>query len=121
MVLTRRIYHRSDKSLGEAMDIVLEGAGSIEIGGKSFDWEQNDIFVVPNFLWRHHRNRGNADAVLYLCSNMPLLEKISQYRAPRSRAQWQTNPPGHVRSKGSPISPPGRPKAAESAKYEITA
>jgi len=61
--------------------IVLEGAGTTEIGGKSFDWEQNDIFVVPNFLWRRHRNRGNADAVLYLCSDMPLLEKIGQYRA----------------------------------------
>ncbi len=61
--------------------IVLEGAGTTEIGGRSFDWAENDLFVVPNFLWRRHINRGPGDAVLYLCSDRPLLEKIGQYRA----------------------------------------
>ena len=60
---------------------VLEGAGTTEISGKSFEWEKNDIFVVPNFLWRRHINRGDEDAILYLCSDRPLLEKIGQYRA----------------------------------------
>jgi gentisate 1,2-dioxygenase len=36
---------------------------------------------VPNFRWRRHINRGAADAVLYLCSDRPLFEKIGQYRA----------------------------------------
>jgi gentisate 1,2-dioxygenase len=61
--------------------IVLDGAGTTEIAGRSFDWETNDIFVVPNFLWRRHINKGQGDAVLYLCSDRPLLEKIGQYRA----------------------------------------
>jgi len=61
--------------------IVLEGSGSTEIAGNSFDWEENDIFVVPNLLWRRHANRGDKDAVLYAVSDMPLLEKIGQYRA----------------------------------------
>jgi gentisate 1,2-dioxygenase len=61
--------------------IVLEGSGSTEIAGQSFDWEENDIFVVPNFLWRRHMNSGAEDAVLYAVSDMPLLEKIGQYRA----------------------------------------
>jgi len=60
---------------------VLGGAGTTEISGKSFEWEKNDIFVVPNFLWRRHINRGDEDAILYLCSDRPLLEKIGQYRA----------------------------------------
>jgi gentisate 1,2-dioxygenase len=58
-----------------------EGQGTTEIGGRSFDWEANDIFVVPNFLWRRHRNRGSNDAILYLVSDQPLLDKIGQYRA----------------------------------------
>jgi gentisate 1,2-dioxygenase len=37
--------------------------------------------VIPNFLWRRHINRGPRDAVLYLCSDRPLFEKIGQYRA----------------------------------------
>jgi gentisate 1,2-dioxygenase len=69
------------RETANAFYIVLEGAGTTEIGGKSFDWEENDIFVVPNFLWQRHINRGTGDAVLYLCSDMPLLQKIGQYRA----------------------------------------
>jgi len=61
--------------------IVLEGKGTTEIAGQRFDWQQNDLFVVPNFLWRRHINRGPGDALLYLCSDRPLLEKIGQYRA----------------------------------------
>ncbi|HVC55306.1 MAG TPA: cupin domain-containing protein [Stellaceae bacterium] len=61
--------------------IVLDGAGTTEIAGKAFDWAANDLFVVPNFRWRRHINRGPGDAVLYLCSDRPVFEKIGQYRA----------------------------------------
>jgi gentisate 1,2-dioxygenase len=61
--------------------IVLEGEGTTEIAGQRFDWAENDLFVVPNFLWRRHINRGPGDAVLYPCSDRPLLQKIGQYRA----------------------------------------
>jgi gentisate 1,2-dioxygenase len=77
---------RWKRETANAFYIVLEGAGTTEISGKSFDWEANDIFVVPNFLWRRHINRGNGDAVLYLCSDMPLFEKIGQYRAQGRKA-----------------------------------
>jgi len=69
------------RETANAFYIVLEGSGATEIGGQSFDWAENDIFVVPNFRWRRHINRGTGDAVLYLCSDMPVLEKIGQYRA----------------------------------------
>ncbi len=61
--------------------IVLAGEGSTEIGGERFDWRENDLFVVPNFRWRCHVNRGPRDAVLYSVSDLPLLQKIGQYRA----------------------------------------
>ena len=61
--------------------VVLEGRGSTEIGKDSFDWEENDIFVLPNFLWRRHRNTGSKDAVLYAVSDLPLMQAIGQYRA----------------------------------------
>ena len=60
---------------------VIEGRGTTEIAGHSFDWEANDIFVVPGFAWRRHLTRGDGDAVLYAVSDKPLLEKIGQYRA----------------------------------------
>ena len=61
--------------------IVLDGEGTTEIAGRSFEWRTNDIFVIPNFLWRRHINRGPGDAVLYVCTDRPLFEKIGQYRA----------------------------------------
>lgn len=69
------------RETANSFTIVLDGAGTTEIAGRSFDWETNDIFVVPNFLWRRHINKGPGDAVLYQCSDRPLFDKIGQYRA----------------------------------------
>ena len=59
----------------------LGGASQTEVAGRTFDWEENDIFVVPNFLWRRHVNKSAKDAVLYTMTDVPLLSKIGQYRA----------------------------------------
>ena len=72
---------RWKRETANAFYIVLDGEGTTEIAGRSFDWQRNDIVVVPNFLWRRHINRGASDAVLYLCSDRPLFDKIGQYRA----------------------------------------
>ena len=72
---------RWKRETANAFYIVLEGEGSTELAGRRFDWRTNDLFVIPNFLWRRHINRGRKDAVLYLCSDRPLFEKIGQYRA----------------------------------------
>ena len=69
------------RETANAFYIALDGEGMTEIAGRQFDWRTNDLFVVPNFLWRRHINRGPRDAVLYLCSDRPLFEKIGQYRA----------------------------------------
>ena len=72
---------RWKRETANSFTIVLDGAGTTEIAGQRFDWETNDFFMVPSFLWRRHTNRGPRDAVLYLCSDRPLFEKIGQYRA----------------------------------------
>ena len=55
--------------------VVMEGKGYSEIGGQRFDWEPNDIMVVPNFLWRQHVNTGKSDAMLYTVSDAALLQE----------------------------------------------
>jgi gentisate 1,2-dioxygenase len=72
---------RWKRETANAFWVVLDGEGTTEIAGERVDWQTNDLFVVPNFLWRRHINRGRRDAVLYLCSDRPLFEKIGQYRA----------------------------------------
>src|SRR4051812_5395820 len=54
--------------------VVLEGRGVTEVGKDTFEWDTNDIFVLPNFLWRRHRNTGTKDAVIYAVSDLPLME-----------------------------------------------
>ena len=61
--------------------VVIDGQGKSEIGGQTFDWEPNDIMVVPNFIWRRHINTGSSDAVLYTVTDSALLQNIGQYRA----------------------------------------
>jgi gentisate 1,2-dioxygenase len=61
--------------------VVIEGKGKSEIGGQTFDWEENDILVVPNFVWRKHINTGSGNALLYTVSDSALLRNIGQYRA----------------------------------------
>ncbi len=66
--------------------VVMEGRGQTEVGGRTFDWQENDIFVVPNFLWRRHVNKGPKDAVLYTMHDRPLLQKIGQHRVQGRRS-----------------------------------
>jgi gentisate 1,2-dioxygenase len=69
------------RETANAFSIVLDGEGTTEIAGHPVDWATNDLFVVPNFLWRRHINKGPRDAILYQCTDRPLFEKIGQYRA----------------------------------------
>jgi gentisate 1,2-dioxygenase len=61
--------------------IVMEGEGYSEVGGQRFEWQRNDLLVMPNFLWRRHVNTGAGDAVLYTVSDAALMHAIGQYRA----------------------------------------
>ena len=61
--------------------VCIEGSGVTEVGGKRFEWGHNDLFVVPNFLWRRHINTGKTDAVIYSVSDAALMRNIGQYYA----------------------------------------
>lgn len=61
---------------------VLAGCGTTKVGSQILEWEGNDIFVVPNHLWRQHVNADpDNPAVLYSISDAPLLQKLGHYRA----------------------------------------
>ncbi|MEY4880317.1 MAG: hypothetical protein RJB62_1786 [Pseudomonadota bacterium] len=61
--------------------LILQGKGFSEIGGERYDWTENDVMAIPNFLWRRHVNTGNEDAIIYTVSDKSLLENIGQYRS----------------------------------------
>lgn len=59
----------------------IEGTGVTEVGDKRLEWGRNDLFVVPNFLWRCRINTGNTDAVIYSVSDEAPMRNIGQYYA----------------------------------------
>ena len=85
-MLGRRLSWTAVRSTDSTVFSVVEDSGNSHITDSAgehhhFEWQAHDIFVVPNFLWRRHVNKGSKDAVLYTMHDRPLLEKISQYRA----------------------------------------
>jgi len=69
------------RETSSAYALVLAGKGFSEIGGERYDWEENDVMAIPNFLWRRHVNTGSEDAIIYTTSDKALLENIGQYRS----------------------------------------
>lgn len=69
------------RETSSAYALVIAGKGFSEIGGEKYDWEENDVMAIPNFLWRRHVNTGSEDAIIYTTSDKSLLENIGQYRA----------------------------------------
>jgi gentisate 1,2-dioxygenase len=52
------------------------------VAGQRFEWRENDVFVVPNHLWRNHINGDeNNPAILYGVTDAPLLKKLGHYCA----------------------------------------
>jgi gentisate 1,2-dioxygenase len=68
------------RETSSAYALVLAGKGFSEIGGERYDWEENDVMAIPNFLWRRHVNTSSEDAIIYTTSDKALLENIGQYR-----------------------------------------
>ena len=58
-----------------------EGLGYTEVNGVRLDWERNDVFVIPPYMWRRHVNlQQSGDAILYSTTDAPLLKAVGQYR-----------------------------------------
>ena len=59
----------------------IEGGGFTEIDGRRFEWERNDLFVVPGWKWHRHVNADpRSDAFLYSVSDSPVHHKLNVYR-----------------------------------------
>lgn len=58
---------------------VAEGRGYSEVDGQRIEWCENDVFVVPSWLWHRHASAG-GEAVLYSVSDEPAVSQLGLYR-----------------------------------------
>jgi gentisate 1,2-dioxygenase len=72
---TRTKAHRH---AGGAIYHVIQGTGRSVIGGKIFEWDEKDTFVVPS--WTYHEHQAQAESVLFSFSDSPVLQRLGLYR-----------------------------------------
>ena len=66
-----------------AVYCVAEGSGVSNIGGTEFDWQKNDVFVVPS--WCPVSHKVNGEAVLFSFSDRPVQKALGLWREEASR------------------------------------
>lgn len=72
---------RSHRHTGSIMYTVAKGEGYSVIGGRRFDWEENDIFCVPSWEQHEHANGSSSeDAVLFSFNDLPVIESLGLYK-----------------------------------------
>lgn len=60
---------------------VVEGSGYSIINGLRFDWEKNDIFVIPKWAFHEHANLSKTEAAcLFSYSDGPVMQALGLYR-----------------------------------------
>ena len=76
----RTLAHRHTTS---SVYCAVQGEGSTVMNGARFEWSQNDVFVIPSWVWHEHANQSAQDAILYSVSDAPTIQKLGLYREQR--------------------------------------
>ncbi|MBV8744732.1 MAG: cupin domain-containing protein, partial [Xanthobacteraceae bacterium] len=58
--------------------VCAEGRGSTKVGDQTFEWEPNDVFVVPP--WIRYSHNADKDSVLFSISDRPMQEALGIWR-----------------------------------------
>lgn len=72
---------KAHRHTGNIIYNVAKGSGHSIIGGKRFDWKENDIFCVPAWMWHEHANASaSEDACLFQFNDLPVMKKLGFYK-----------------------------------------
>jgi gentisate 1,2-dioxygenase len=61
----------------------FRGSGRTQVAGRTFEWSQGDIFVVPSWATHRHENAASEDAILFSITDRPAAEALGLYREER--------------------------------------
>jgi gentisate 1,2-dioxygenase len=71
----------SCRDTSSAIYCCIEGSGYTEVRDVRLEWQENDVFVIPNWMWRRHVNGSpDREAVLYSVSDFPIIDRASLLR-----------------------------------------
>ena len=71
-------HTKAHRHTGGTIYHVIRGKGASVIGGKTFDWDEKDTFVVPS--WTYHEQIATTESVLFSYSDSAMLPALGLYR-----------------------------------------
>jgi gentisate 1,2-dioxygenase len=74
------VHTRAHRQASSAVYLAFRGRGTTLVGGRRFDWEPGDLFVVPSWLWHEHANGGPEPAILFSVHDVPAMKALGLYR-----------------------------------------
>lgn len=69
----------ASRSTASSIYAVIDGAGTTEVDGVSFDWARGDVIVVP--AWQRCRHRASGRSHLLRITDEPMLRALGWLRA----------------------------------------
>jgi gentisate 1,2-dioxygenase len=69
---------RPYRSTDGTVYVCLEGEGTVEIGESQYDFNENDVFVVPS--WHTMRLHAKQDTILFSFSDRPIQQALGLWR-----------------------------------------
>jgi gentisate 1,2-dioxygenase len=69
---------KAHRHTGGTIYHVIKGKGTSVIGGRTFDWDEKDTFVVPSWIW--HEHIATSESVLFSYSDSAILPALGLYR-----------------------------------------
>jgi gentisate 1,2-dioxygenase len=74
------VHTKAHRQVNSSVYHVFDGRGYSVIGGKRFDWERGDFFVVPPWAWHEHASEGDQEAILFSIQDTPVMKALGLYR-----------------------------------------
>jgi gentisate 1,2-dioxygenase len=71
---------RAHRHTSSAVFHVIEGSGYSVVDGQRLDWEDKDVFCVPEWAFHEHVNTGRQPAILFSHTDVPVMRSLDLYR-----------------------------------------
>jgi gentisate 1,2-dioxygenase len=79
-LLRKGEHTKAHRHTSSSVYFAVRGSGQTIVNGQPLAWEQNDIFAVPPWMWHEHVVDASAEAVLFVLSDLPVLEPFGLNR-----------------------------------------
>lgn len=74
-------HTKAHRQVGSFLYQCCKGSGYSIINGRRFDWQERDIFCVPNWTFHEHVNgSASEDACLFAFHDLPVMKALGLYR-----------------------------------------